>query len=339
MSRLFGLRAGFLSISAVLCGADAPLGYLTAHGNKAATVLPLTWFVTWVSVAVIVVIALLVAVGVARGGRFISREAIAELPVGNAASGMPWIVIGVAVTGIVLVATVVWTMWVLAAVSSAPGKPALTIRITAHQWWWQADYLGKTPSQDFSTANEIHIPTGVPVRFELKSDDVIHSFWVPPLNGKTDTIPGRTNVTWLDASEPGFYRGQCTEYCGWQHAHMGLLVIAQAPADFENWRKHQLTDQPGPATPAGSEAAETFVTQCGSCHTVRGSGAGGILGPDLSHLMTRTTIAAGTLRNSTGNLSAWIADPQSIKPGCLMPRLELSGPQLAQVRAYLETLK
>jgi cytochrome c oxidase subunit 2 len=143
----------------------------------------------------------------------------------------------------------------------------------------------------------------------------------------------------MDARNPGIYRGQCTEYCGWQHAHMGLLLIAQSPAQFAAWRKHQLQDQPPPHPGAQTAAAATFTTQCGSCHTVRGSEAGGVLGPDLSHLMSRTTIAAGTLRNSTGNLSAWIADPQSIKPGCLMPRLELSGPQLAQVRTYLETLK
>jgi cytochrome c oxidase subunit 2 len=324
---------------AILCGADAPLGYLTAHGNKAGTVLPLTWFVTWVSVAVIVIISVLVAAGIARGARFLPRRAIADLPVGHTASGLSWIVIGVAITSVVLLATVVWTMWVLADVSKPPGKPPLTIRIVAHQWWWEADYLDKRASQDFTTANEIHIPTGVPVMFDLQSADVIHSFWVPPLNGKTDTIPGRTNVTWMDARNPGIYRGQCTEYCGWQHAHMGLLLIAQSPAQFAAWRKHQLQDQPPPHPGAQTAAAATFTTQCGSCHTVRGSEAGGVLGPDLSHLMSRTTIAAGTLRNSTGNLSAWIADPQSIKPGCLMPRLELSGPQLAQVRTYLETLK
>lgn len=336
MSRRFTVAAA-ISTAAIVCGANAPLGYLTAHGDKAAEVLPLTWFVLWVSLAVIVIIAALVAIGVARRGKTLSRQAMADLPIGHTPSGLSWLYVGVGISSIALLATVVWTMWVLADVSSPHRKPALTIRIVAHQWWWQADYIGPNAAENFSTANEIHIPTGAPVRFELKSADVIHSFWVPPLNGKTDTIPGHTNVTWMDARNPGVYRGQCTEYCGWQHAHMGLLVIAQAPADFAAWRKHQLAEQP----PAPMQAADAnvFVTQCGSCHTVRGTDAGGVLGPDLSHLMTRMTIAAGTLRNTSGNLSAWIADPQGIKPGCFMPRLELSGPQLAQIRDYLRTLR
>jgi len=168
---------------------------------------------------------------------------------------------------------------------------------------------------------------------------VIHSFWVPPLNGKMDTIPGQMNVTWLDASEPGTYRGQCTEYCGLQHAHMALFVIAQAPSDFRNWWKHQLVDQPEPRTNAERSAMQTFIVRCGGCHTVRGTNAGGRVGPDLSHLMARHTIAAGTLPNTPGNLSAWIADPQGVKPGNFMPTLDLTGRELSDVRSYLETLK
>ena len=326
-------------VSATLAGAAAPMNYLSAYGSKANIVLPLTWGVLVISLVVVLVILFSVAGGVWRKGRPFVGASISQIPVGGTGPGLNWIYVGVAITAVVLVATVFWTMRVLAQTYLPPSPPRLTIVITGHQWWWEAEYRGNRTSQTFETANEIHIPTGEPVLFQLKSGDVIHSFWVPPLNGKTDTIPGQTNFTWLEASQPGTYRGQCTEYCGLQHAHMALLVIAQTPADFEAWRQHQLQDQPKPANDAQTQALNTFIIRCGSCHTVRGTDAGGIQGPDLSHLMTRTTIAAGTLTNTPGNLSAWVADPQSIKPGSFMPRLELSGSELVQVRGFLESLK
>lgn len=324
---------------ATISGGAAPMNYLTAQGQKAATVLPLTWAVTLVSIAVIAIILSLVAVGSWRRGAALPTTSMRDLPVGSGDSGLPWIYIGVGISTIVLLATLLWTMWVLVKTYMPASAPAFTVVITGHQWWWEAEYKGKTPSETFTTANEIHIPTGVPVKFELKSADVIHSFWVPPLNGKTDTIPGQTNITWMDASHPGVFRGQCTEYCGWQHAKMALFVIAQPPQQFKAWWQHQLQGAPEPGSAAITEARSTFVLRCGSCHSVRGTDAGGVLGPDLSHLMSRMTIAAGMLPNTPGNLSAWIADPQSIKPGSLMPALGLTPPELAQVRAYLGTLK
>jgi cytochrome c oxidase subunit II len=167
---------------------------------------------------------------------------------------------------------------------------------------------------------------------------VIHSFWIPALTGKTDLVPGQTNVTWMEASKPGIYRGQCSEYCGAQHAHMGLLVVADPPDAFQAWRAAQ---QSAAATPLSEEAlhgAALFIGRCGVCHSVRGTPAGGILGPDLSHLMQRRTIAAGTLPNRIGDLGGWIADPQGIKPGSSMPRPDLSSGELQEVLAYLQTL-
>jgi cytochrome c oxidase subunit 2 len=180
------------------------------------------------------------------------------------------------------------------------------------------------------------------VRFRLKGADVIHSFWVPALGGKTDTIPGQTNVTWLEADQPGRYRGQCAEFCGFEHARMALEVVADRPAAFQAWWSHQLTAaQPPPPATAAGEAL--FVQKCGACHTVRGAisegaAAGGQVAPDLTHLMSRRLIAAGAAPNTPVGLSAWIANPQSLKPGTLMPTLYLSGPQLNDVRDYLETL-
>ena len=226
----------------------------------------------------------------------------------------------------------------MAQVGSPPTAPAVTLEITGHQWWWEARYVGADPSQTFVTANEIHIPVGRPVLVKLKGADVIHSFWIPALAGKTDTIPGRTNLTWLQADRPGTYRGQCTEYCGLQHAHMAAFVIAEAPEAFEAWRQGQLRPAP-PAAPAAASGEALFVARCGSCHRVRGTGAGGRLGPDLTHLMSRATLAAGVVPNTPAGLAGWIANPQALKPGARMPASGLDGVELGQVTAYLGGLK
>lgn len=331
-------RAKTGSYAAAVClflaspAAGSPLGYLSADGVKARTILPLTWGVLIISLAVIVIIALLVAVGLWRRSAATPIGSLRELPVGGT-PGLSWIYAGVGISTAVLLGIVIWTMWVLAKIYFPAAPPPLTIAITAHQWWWEVRYLGATPADTFTTANEIHIPAGMPVRFELKSADVIHSFWVPKLTGKTDLVPGQTNVTWLDASAPGVYRGQCGEYCGLQHAHMAFQVIADSPHDFERWRRHQREPSPPQLD------ASVFIARCGSCHTVRGTGAGGIKGPDLSHLMSRRTLAAGTLINSRGNLSAWIADPQGLKPGNRMPPLKLTAAELQHIRTFLYGLK
>jgi cytochrome c oxidase subunit 2 len=325
----------FLPLSAQ---ADAPLNYLTSSGDKADPVVPLTWGVIGISVSVIVVIALLVAVAIWRRPGIPAQPAGSKIAVDEKTDGLRWIWIGVGISSLVLLFTVVWTMAVLAKITSSASKPALTVEITGHQWWWQVRYESKDPSQIFTTANEIHIPVGQPVLFKLVGADVIHSFWIPALGGKTDAIPGQTNETWLEAHKPGIYRGQCTEYCGVQHAKMGLLLIAQTLADFAAWRAHQLQS---PARPTSGEqwaGLANFTTHCGSCHTVRGTDAAGMLGPDLSHLMERHTIAAGVLPNDPQDLNRWIANPQDIKPGALMPKPAVSTSQRASIISYLKTL-
>jgi cytochrome c oxidase subunit 2 len=176
------------------------------------------------------------------------------------------------------------------------------------------------------------------VRVELSSADVIHSFWVPQLAGKMDVIPGQTNVSWLEADSPGSYRGQCAAFCGAQHAHMALLVVAESAAAFAAWQDRQLAEAAPPPSGNATLGEHVFETHCAPCHTVRGVTPAGIRGPDLSHLMTRRTIAAALLPNKPGNLAAWIANPQSFKPGARMPAQILSGAQLAAVTSYLNTL-
>jgi cytochrome c oxidase subunit 2 len=255
--------------------------------------------------------------------------------VGSNQTGLNWIWMGVGLSCVVLLLTVVWTVLVLADVETPGIQPAVTLEITGRQWFWEARYLSPNPSQIFTTANEFHIPAGEPVRLKLIGGDVIHSFWVPQLAGKMDAIPGVTNETWFEATAPGVYRGQCTEYCGVQHAHMGIIVIADTPANFKKWWDHQLQSPTQPA----SDGADLFEAHCGGCHTVRGTDAAGTKGPDLSHLMSRSTIAAGFLPNNGPNLARWVSDPQSVKPGSFMPTPEISGAELKSIDTYLQTLR
>ncbi len=251
--------------------------------------------------------------------------------------GLNWLWLGVGVSTLVLLFSVVWTVKVLADIQTPTQKPAVTIEITARQWWWQVRYLSDNNARQFVTANEIHIPAGSPVRLKLVGGDVIHSFWVPQLAGKMDAIPGQTNETWIEASAPGSYRGQCTEYCGLQHTHMSFLVMAQPANDFRKWWDSQLGSPDLPIGRAQTGQAD-FQTHCANCHAVRGTDAAGSLGPDLSHLMQRSTIAAGQLPNNGPMLAHWISDPQSLKPGSLMPAPSLSETELADIHAYLKTL-
>lgn len=310
----------------------APLNYLTAAGDRANTILPLTWATIAISVAVTLVIFALVGVGSWHGRQ--PEGAVSEVTGGE--SPVRWVWIGVGVSTAILFATAVWTLYALSALAAGDEKPDVSIEVTGHQWWWEIRYLSETPAQVFTTANELHIPVGARVRVVLQSSDVIHSFWVPQLGGKTDAIPGQRNVAWLQASKPGTFIGQCSEYCGQQHAHMGLRVVAETPEAFERWRAGQRRPvQPMPPDSEAARGERVFEARCGGCHRVRGTLAGGVLGPDLTHLATRDTIAAGTLPNKPAFLSAWIADPQHIKPGTKMPAMKLSGPQLQAIRQFL----
>ncbi len=316
-----------------------PLGYLDAAGQRAHIILPLTWLTIAISILVCVVIAVLLWAGVRRartsGGAAETRAA----GVIRGPDGVRWISVGVGISAAPLLLALVWTMVALAKSSGPPANPGLTLDVTAHQWWWEVRYDAAQPDQTFTTANEIHIPVGQRVLVRLHGGDVIHSFWVPKLTGKTDTIPGQTNLSWMEADQPGRYLGQCTEYCGWQHAHMAFEVIAEPEADFERWRAHQLEPAPAPTTAEQGRGQALVQYRCGACHKVRGTIAAALAGPDLTHVMSRGTIAAGTLPNGPGTLAEWIEAPQSLKPGNLMPNQGLTGQQLTDVLAYLETLK
>lgn len=311
------------------------MNYLRTFGPIGDRLATLGWVLIIISLAVVLVVSVLVLVGVVRRG----TRTLA--PVARTGSGLRWIVIGgILVPVVILVAVFVFSIATQSAVAAPATQPELTVRITGRQWWWQIQYLDRSPGRIVATtANEVHVPVGRPVRLEVVAGDVIHSFWVPELAGKTDLIPGQRNVTWIQADHPGVYRGQCAEYCGLQHAKMALLVVADPPGEFQQWlaRERQPAAPPSDAdTRAG--AAVFTSSACALCHTIRGTTAAGVLGPDLTHLADRRAIAGGILPNTRGDLAGWIADPQRIKPGNLMPAVPLDGSQLQVLVAYLQSL-
>jgi cytochrome c oxidase subunit 2 len=220
-------------------------------------------------------------------------------------------------------------------------KPAGAIDVTVvgHQWWWEIRY----PELGIVTANELHVPVSdpaapTPTFMRLESADVAHSFWVPRLAGKTDLIPNRQNRMWIEPREPGLYLGQCAEYCGTQHAHMLLRVYVHPRAEFDRWVAAQ--HEPAVADAAAAAGRRVFeTTACINCHAVRGTVANGRFGPDLTHLMSRETLVAGAARMNREALHAWIADPDHVKPGALMPAMKLDAPEIDQLVDYLVTLR
>ena len=246
---------------------------------------------------------------------------------------------GLAFPVVVLSALLIWGLSLTSDLSEEPRPGEMRVRVTGEMWWWRVTYLDDQGREVIQDANEVHIPVGRPVVFELDSADVIHSFWVPRLAGKVDMIPGRRNLLRVQADQPGAYGGQCAEYCGGPHALMGLVVVAHEPAAYEAWRVKQAA--PSIAASIPHPGAQVFDRAgCGACHTVNGTAFNGLAGPDLSHVGSRRPLGAGILPNNQGTLAGWIADSQSIKPGNRMPAYPvLTGQELRDVSAWLESLK
>ena len=315
----------------------APLEYLAhAAGPASLPTQRLEWaLIALVSAVMIVVAALLVAALMRRRGSG-RPDAI-----GAEAGGMSWIYIGTGVSSLALFAALIYVMATLESVAAPRVAPALQIDVTAYDWWWKVEYPdADDASRSFATANEIHIPVGVPVQIKLRSADVIHAFWVPQLAGKTEMIPGQINEQWIQADAPGVYRGQCSQFCGAQHAHMAFEVVAQPQAEFDAWRRAQARD----ASPAAQSATinagkRLFGERCAGCHAVRGTDAAGAQAPDLTHLGSRRLIAAGQLPNTAADRLDWIQHAQRIKPDSMMPSMALSASDASALSAYLATLQ
>jgi cytochrome c oxidase subunit 2 len=264
------------------------------------------------------------------------RRATPTLPFGGDEKAATGIVIGlgVALPIALLVALFVYSDIFVMKSTAAPARGAaqLTINVTGHQFWWQVDYGGSSAA----TANEIHIPVHTNVEIVARTSDVIHSFWIPQLNRKMDMIPGQANHLLLNADKPGTYAGHCAEFCGLQHAHMVVLVIAQSRPAFDRWLAHNAQ----PAASASSRGKQVFLNEaCADCHQIRGTDAHGTVGPDLTHFATRRTIAAVRVPNDPKHLREWLRDPQDVKPGNKMPNLAMSDADWRAVQQYMESLR
>jgi cytochrome c oxidase subunit 2 len=310
---------------------------LQPAGAQAALIKDALWdpmYATAVVVFVLVVVALAIAA--------FRRRAEAEPVEAPARERRMTLVVGIATlaTTVVLFVFLVADTSVGRAVTATPGHGAIQIRVTGHQWWWEVQYRDSLAQHWVTTANEIHVPVGKPVVVELRSTDVIHSFWPPNLSAKRDLIPGKENSLWLQADSAGEFRGQCAEFCGHQHAKMAFLVIAEPPDRFVQWLTTQRDTAATPADSLTRRGQEVFLgSSCPMCHAIAGTPAGSRVGPDLTHLASRRTLAAGTLPNTRGNLGGWILNPQAIKPGVKMPANALSPDDLQALLAYLETLR
>jgi len=328
-------RAVTLGLAFVLLsGCDGVQSMLEPRGPHAARIATLWWVMLAVCTVVLLIACGLVLAAVFRGRGSDETELSLKQQRSLVIAG------GVVAPVLVLLGFLVYSVKISQAMIAEPAN-ALRIEIVGHQWWWQVSYPGEGRTDlNVTTANEIHIPVGRPVSIELRSRDVIHSFWAPNLHGKTDVIPGRKTHTWIQADAPGTWRGQCAEYCGLQHAHMAFLVIAEAPEAFYAWMNAQREPAPEPQSPSAVRGREIFLNgPCMMCHTVRGTLAESTYGPDLTHVASRRTLAAATISNTRGHRAGWVLDPQVIKPGTQMPPMNLSNEDLHAVLDYLETLR
>lgn len=307
-------------------------------GPRSAAVDHLWWFAFIVAAVVYLLTIGTLFWAMARARR---REQHGEaLPANSHQQMKRGVVFALSATLVILLAFLGVDLVVVRTRDPVPERHPLTIEVTGHQWWWQVTYADTSVHGRFETANEIHVPVGEPVLLLLSSQDVIHSFWVPNLAGKKDLIPGHSQSFWFQADTAGIYRGQCAEFCGEQHAKMALNIVAQPLREYRRW----VAGQQGPAAPPTDSIArrgqEVFLTStCVMCHAIGGTMAGSHNGPDLTHLASRLTIAAGTLPNTRGNLAGWILDSQQIKPGNKMPPNMLEPKDLDALLTYLQSLK
>lgn len=326
------LTAGVVLLGLVLsgCAKNAPQDTLEPDGPFARQIDDLFQWPFWIAVAVFVVVEGLILFAVLRF-RHRSDDEVPKQIHGNTRLEISL----TALPLIILLGLSVPTVGTILDLAEKPGGDPLTIDVIGKQWWWEYRY----PGSGVVTANELHFPVGEPVHLRLQSADVIHSFWIPKLNGKRDVIPGRVQTMKIQAERPGLYLGQCVEFCGESHANMRLRAVAHTKADFVQWIADQQKSASKPSGGDAAEGADLFTAKgCAGCHAVKGF-AQGRVGPDLTHLQSRTTFAGSIFSMSPENLAAWLRDPPGEKPGSRMPNLKLTEDEIAKLVAYLETLK
>jgi cytochrome c oxidase subunit 2 len=312
----------------VLAACSGSTEALDSHGSESRHIAGLWWLMFGLAAGVYVVVAGFIVLAAVRGRR--------GKPAGSRISPSMFIIVGgLVVPTLILLVLAVVTVTTTNALRQ-PSADALRIEVRGERWWWEVRY----PGRRIVTANELRVPVGQPVEIGLVSHNVVHSFWVPELVGKVDTIPGQRNVLRFTAEKAGTYLGVCAEYCGIQHAHMGFRVIAQSPGAFERWAVAHAEPPREPQSEIAAQGQLLFQRlPCAGCHTVRGTEARGKVGPDLTDFGNRATIGAGVEENTPKNLARWIQEAQSVKPGSLMPALTLSGDDVSALVNYLESLK
>ncbi len=327
-----------LGLLPLLGGCSSDMSALSPGGPVASRIADLFWMFFALACVVWVLVMLALAYALLRRRRAVAALPVDDPPGESGARGVIYVLI--ALTAVIVSALSILSFLTGRSLASLGGSDPIEIEIVGQQWWWKVTYTSPAPSLTLTSANDIHVPAGRPVRLVLKSRDVIHSFWIPEIAGKRDLIPGQTNALDIMVSSPGEYRGQCAEFCGFQHAHMRLVLIAQKPEEFDAWYSAQLKPAPPPQSEAAKQGQQAFLTKgCVMCHQISGTPAKGQIGPDLTHVASRTGIAANTLPMTRGALAAWVADPQSIKPGTKMPRVDLTADELNFIVDYLEQLK
>ncbi|MGQ0648941.1 MAG: cytochrome c oxidase subunit II [Gemmatimonadaceae bacterium] len=316
-----------------LAGCSGVQSMLDVRGPAAAAIAELWWRLLAIGAGVYATLLILLVMAIWH-----RRKDVAPREAGP--GDVRWVVVGgLVVPAVILSAVFVFTLRTMRSLHD-DGPAPVAIDVVGRRWWWEVRYRGATPSDTITTANEIHIPVGVRVRLRLSSADVIHSLWIPNLQGKMDLVPGRTTHLWLQADRAGTSRGQCAEFCGVQHTNMALAVVAESPDAFAAWRARESAAATLPADSVAAFGAQVFMRRdCAYCHTIRGTRAQGQLGPDLTHVASRQTLAAGTLPNTPAHLAAWIAEPQRVKPGSLMPAMPLSPDELRGLVRYLQALR
>jgi cytochrome c oxidase subunit 2 len=321
---------GLLLLSA--CGQQYPQSTLAPLSDASQEIQDLFVSIFWWAVLVFVVVEGLLVFAIYRF-RHRGDDRTPQQVHGHTLMEIGW-TLAPAVILVMIAVPTIRSVWILDLPS--PDPAALDIEVIGHQWWWEFRY----PEQEIVTANELHVPVGRTVNLSLESADVIHSFWFPRASGKRDVVPGHRNELWFKFDSAGTYPGQCAEFCGESHALMKMLMVAAPQQDFEAWVARQQQPAAEPATELAREGREEFLrSACIGCHRVAGTAAQGIVGPDLTHIGSRQKIAAGILDNTPENMARWLRDPESVKPGVLMPKLALTDEQIEKIAAYLESLK
>jgi cytochrome c oxidase subunit 2 len=312
---------------------------LNPAGVQSHRIAELFWIYFYVAAAVFVLVIVALVVAIARRG---AGDEATNRALSKTASVVRHRVVGIAtaLTVVTLVVMLLLSVITSRALASLSTKDALKVKVIGHKWWWEFTYPASVAGTQFTTAYEMHIPVGRTVEVDLAASDVIHSFWVPSLNGKRDAIPSKHSSLFLRADQAGRYEGQCAEFCGTQHANMRFVVVAESEDEFKAWMAHSLTPAPVPDDPVKLRGQELFVqSRCIVCHTIGGTGALATVGPNLTHLASRPFIGMGTLPNTRGHLAGWIADPQSTKPGVIMPGTPLAPDDLNALLTYLASLR